>query len=65
LSRERVDLILHEECNVDWLLDTLEGSCGFAFSGEHVFDVGARRVDEAIILIEASRFHFGALFLLV
>jgi len=65
LSCEGIDLILHEERDVDWLLDALEGACGLAVARKHVLDVSGCRVDEGVVLVKAATLHLGALLLLI
>ena len=52
------------ECDVYWLLNGFESAGGLALE-EHVLDVCGGRVDEGVLLVEATRFDLGCLFLLI
>lgn len=60
-SIDSKDGVLHEERDVNWLVDALEGSDCLTLRGEHVLDVGCGRVDESVVslLIEAACFDLG------
>lgn len=64
LSCQCVESIPHEKGDVDRLVDRLKGTSGFSLE-EHILDVGGGRVNERVLLVEATRLDFAGFSLLV
>lgn len=62
MSGEGVNLVLHVEGDVYWLLNGSESTSGFAFK-EHILDVRGGRIHEGVQIVEAPGLDLAGLLL--